>query len=247
MNPLKVLLIYFQRYYRLTPLLAFAMYFSVFVIYPLASGPSRYQLYNTNIEECKAHGWSNLLYINNFYPRNASCFGWVWYLANDFQMFLLLPWILILYKFFSLIGILVLVGLLVANIVCTFIVNWQYNFNVSPLWNTDPAEFMRVFYIKPWIRITPYLVGLALAMMYENYKDGVKYDKQVEDWKKLHPGNQNMDEIDDLRRIRKVHKGFGYHFFMMTKKSTGYAWLYLVSGFAITFIMVYVPFDVNQD
>ena len=84
-------------------------------------------------------------------------------------------------------------------------------------------------------------------MMFENYKDGVKYDKQIEEWKKLHPGNQNMDEIDDLRRIRKVHKGFGYYFFMATKKSTYYAWLYLVGGFAITFIMVYVPYDVNRD
>lgn len=48
---------------------------------------------------------------------------------------------------------------------------------------------MKIFYIKPWIRITPYLVGLALAMMYENYKDGVKYDQQLEEWKRLHPGN----------------------------------------------------------
>lgn len=139
MNPLKVLLIYFQRYYRLTPLLAFTMYFSAFVIYPMASGPAREQLYNFNIEQCKKYGWTNILYINNYYPDNAACFGWAWYLANDFQMFLLLPWILMLYKFFSLIGIIVLVGLLVANIVCTFIINWHYNFSVSPLWNPDPG------------------------------------------------------------------------------------------------------------
>ena len=41
MNPLLVLKIYFNRYYRLTPLLAFIMYFSAFVIYPLTSGPAR--------------------------------------------------------------------------------------------------------------------------------------------------------------------------------------------------------------
>ena len=32
---------YFRRFWRLTPLLAFTMYFSTFALYPLASGPGR--------------------------------------------------------------------------------------------------------------------------------------------------------------------------------------------------------------
>lgn len=48
MNPGYIFLAYFQRYYRLTFLLAFVMYFSAFVIYPLASGPGRISLYEGN-------------------------------------------------------------------------------------------------------------------------------------------------------------------------------------------------------
>ncbi len=68
----------------------------------------------------------------------------------------------------------------------------------------------------------------------------------MEEWHRLHPGVNQMEEVEDLRRIRKVHKGFGYNFFMAPRKSTGMSWLYMVSGFALTFIMVYVPFDVNR-
>ncbi len=175
MNPLKILLLYVNRYLRLTPLLAFAMYFSVFVIYPLTSGPSRMSIYDFNIKNCKADGWSNLLYINNFYPKNASCFGWVWYLANDFQMFLLLPWVLLAYKLFSMVGLLILLALFIANFASTFYISWHYNLNVSSAWSS--GEYMQEYYIKPWVRITPYLVGLGLAMMYENYRDGLRYDE----------------------------------------------------------------------
>ena len=56
-NPLQVLIAYFHRYYRLTPLLAFTLYFSAFVIYPMTSGPGKMLVYNGNIENCKANGW----------------------------------------------------------------------------------------------------------------------------------------------------------------------------------------------
>ena len=67
---------YFHRYYRLTPLLAFVMYFFAFVVYPMASGPGRTILSNYTMKNCESYGWANLLYINNFYPDlGESCFG----------------------------------------------------------------------------------------------------------------------------------------------------------------------------
>ncbi len=122
MNPQKVFVLYFNRYYRLTPLLAFVMYFSAFVLNPLASGPGSAALYTLNRENCRHYGWTNILYINNYYPRDLSkgCFGWTWYLANDIQMFLLLPWLVMLYKRSNPVGSVFLGLCYVASAAATF-------------------------------------------------------------------------------------------------------------------------------
>ncbi len=44
-----VLVAYFHRYYRLTPLLAFILYFSTYVVFPLATGPYHGALIQGNV------------------------------------------------------------------------------------------------------------------------------------------------------------------------------------------------------
>ena len=52
-----------------------------------------------------------------------------------------------------------------------------------------------------------------------------------------------INEIDDLKNIGLVRKGFGYYTFNAAKKSAMVAWIYFLLGFAITFVMVFVMFD----
>ena len=128
LSPIKVLIAYFHRYYRLTPLLAFIVYFSTYVIFPLTSGPVRMGVLEENVEKCKEYGWTTILYINNFYPKlqDFTCFDWTWYLANDMQMFLLLPWIVISYKATKLGGSLFILALYIANFAATFYITYHY-------------------------------------------------------------------------------------------------------------------------
>lgn len=43
-----------------------------------------------NIEEnCKNYWWRNVLFIQNFYPLTEMCMSWSWFLAADFQLFVL--------------------------------------------------------------------------------------------------------------------------------------------------------------
>ena len=44
-----------------------------------------------------------------------------------------------------------------------------------------------------------------------------------------------------------MHKGCGYFYFMAARKSTFYSWVMLIGGFALTFAMVFVPYDYNYD
>lgn len=49
---------------------------------------------------CEETWWSNLLYINNFYPADykKQCVPWAWYLADDMQFFIVGMIILSLYR-----------------------------------------------------------------------------------------------------------------------------------------------------
>jgi hypothetical protein len=43
-----------------------------------------------NIEEnCKNNWWKNILLIQNFQPLNEICMSWTWFIAADFQLFIL--------------------------------------------------------------------------------------------------------------------------------------------------------------
>ena len=126
---------YFHRYYRLTPLLAFIMYFVAFVMYPLASGPAR-GFSDHMTENCAKYGWKNILYINNYETDSLKgCMGQTWYLANDMQMFLILPWFMLCYLWKKPVAWIILACLFIANLVVSFYVAYHYDLGtyiVSP-------------------------------------------------------------------------------------------------------------------
>ena len=94
----QILLMYVHRYIRLTPTLVIIILFFTNVFPYTFTGP-----FSTNARKglltgntCYKYWWTNLLYINNFYPYSmgAECVGWTWYLANDMQFYTLLAEIL---------------------------------------------------------------------------------------------------------------------------------------------------------
>ena len=93
-------LVYFHRYYRLIFPLMFVQGVAVCLARYLGDGPIYRQSWDSlGGEPCKKYWWSNLLFINNLIPwkMNDECLSYVWYLANDFQFFLITP--LFLYAF----------------------------------------------------------------------------------------------------------------------------------------------------
>ena len=90
-------LVYFHRYYRLIFPLMFVEGLAVCIFRYFGDGPfyqnSWESMFNKNWDK---YWWSNFLFINNLVPwkMDDECIGWVWYLANDFQFFLVTPPIL---------------------------------------------------------------------------------------------------------------------------------------------------------
>ncbi len=167
---------YAHRYLRLTPVYAFVLFFFWLLQDHITTGPA-FALAPTS--SCAKYWWTNLLYINNFYPWHMrdQCMGWSWYLANDMQFYVISPLILIPLYFFLPAGLVVAGALLVCgfaitgslvgvyNFQATIFVRFAYANYTTPDPSTDQNS-MDLIYIKPYARISPYIVGILLGYVF---------------------------------------------------------------------------------
>jgi len=107
---------------------------------------------------CADYWWRNLLNINNFFQEGSMCAGWTWYLANDFQFFLISPIFLTL---------MATIPALAATLLCsTLAASWM-----ATVYVTDHpggvfgSSTFDIYYDKPWCRAGPYLIGLATGWL----------------------------------------------------------------------------------
>jgi hypothetical protein len=84
---------------------------------------------------CDNSFWKNLLFIDNLFQHENNgleyCFGWGWYLANDFQIFLITPPLLILYAKNTKAGIFSLISILITSLGLAYGLSWKNNYHVS--------------------------------------------------------------------------------------------------------------------
>lgn len=58
---------------------------------------SPFWMTEANDINCPQYWWRNFLYIQNMYPIEDMCMSWSWYLASDFQCFVLSSFLLTIY------------------------------------------------------------------------------------------------------------------------------------------------------
>jgi peptidoglycan/LPS O-acetylase OafA/YrhL len=166
-----VITYYIHRYLRLTMVYAFVLFFWWTLTVYLGSGPEWYLLAgkgSANYEACNKYWWTNILYINNFYPWKLGdeCMGWTWYLANDMQFFILAPLVLIPLYFSFPIGLAIAAIMLCATLATNGAIAGTQKF----LANADLPDPSNVnqsddIYVKPYCRAAPYLVGIVLGFI----------------------------------------------------------------------------------
>ena len=181
---------YLHRYIRITPCLGliFLMYF---FLPQILRGPR--SLIITQTDEMsggvKDYWWAAILYINNFYPtmKASGSISWSFYLSNDMQFFVMAPAFLyvvyridrtynktaaVLYNFLFLFSIclasfittamITLIGDLPA-IGTAALIQQDVNPYKDPFKTFE--DFANKIYLKPYCRITPYIVGLFLGYL----------------------------------------------------------------------------------
>ncbi|XP_066267576.1 nose resistant to fluoxetine protein 6-like [Branchiostoma lanceolatum] len=152
-------MVYFHRYWRLTPTYIFVLMLWMWVFPYMFSGPFWPPAPNGIDPNCGDNWWTNLLYINNVVNDNRMCMGWTWYLANDMQFFVIgVPLIYILYRW-QILGIVVKLALLLASFITTAVISWHYDLKAP-----DGLRGGH-YYGKPYCRIGPYLVGVTVGWL----------------------------------------------------------------------------------
>ncbi|CAD8208487.1 unnamed protein product [Paramecium octaurelia] len=180
-----------HRFLRIWPTYAFCIlvYWQLTVYW--SDGP----IWNEYIEytsTCNTQWWKNLLFIDNMFSHDASglnyCFGWGWYLSNDFQIFLITPILLIIYAKNRKIGLTIIISMLIGSIFSAYYIAYSHDFHLQMATpNAKPQpDYQDVFYFKPWIRISPYLIGILFGFFYCNYISGqnqklVQVAQQIKD------------------------------------------------------------------
>eukprot|EP00343_Euplotes_focardii_P011854 CAMPEP_0205833682 /NCGR_PEP_ID=MMETSP0206-20130828/50181_1 /ASSEMBLY_ACC=CAM_ASM_000279 /TAXON_ID=36767 /ORGANISM="Euplotes focardii, Strain TN1" /LENGTH=426 /DNA_ID=CAMNT_0053140291 /DNA_START=585 /DNA_END=1861 /DNA_ORIENTATION=- len=160
------LMLYFHRYYRLVIPVAFVQFFFMGLMGYLGNGP----LYESGMQEfqkpCNTYWWSNLLFVNNFLPwdMNNSCIGWVWYLANDMQFFIVSPFLIYLYCKNRRVAYILLFTLIIISMATNGI--FTLIKDVSPMIAADNFNAQSWMYTKPWSRMGPYFVGAIFGFSY---------------------------------------------------------------------------------
>ncbi|XP_058123114.1 nose resistant to fluoxetine protein 6-like [Anopheles ziemanni] len=76
-----------SRYLRSLPVYAVLMLFTVSLYDTLQTTPSAYKILPTVRRICRRKWWSNFLFINNYYQQEEQCLIHTWYLAADFQLY----------------------------------------------------------------------------------------------------------------------------------------------------------------
>lgn len=185
------------RYIRLFPLYAFVIFGITQIVPMFAYGGLDYMTTILNDPSCANHWWHNILYFNNlpnYTPPDSMCAGHTWYLANDMQFFIVFMLIFVFLAEYDTIRNLVVLAIMIGSLAISTVlcINQELNYNDrSHNRKTNPNEFNE-YYIKPYIRVAPYILGLFFCEFYLNCK---AYPKYVE--------NSDTKKDNIFRKINK--------------------------------------------
>lgn len=167
---MKWFVFYTHRLVRLLPPYALVLGFVSTWFSRLGSGPQwdPKRIYGVQCEDGNVW-WRHLLLVNNLLSTNASslCLPWMWYVAADMQMYLVVPIFLSLLWKLPKIGVCAIVFVVVVSSVGrgVFIGVEKLPTNLilflpNEHFNNDFRKYFEMIYEKPYFRCSPYFIGV---------------------------------------------------------------------------------------
>jgi len=162
-------LFYIHRYLRLTGAYAFCIFFQATLVGAFNYGPAANPEFQTG--GCRKYFYRNLGYFSIYdYKEDGSnflnCLGQTWYLDNDMQMFIFA--IFLIYPLWRVakFGLPVAGALAVGSAIIPTVLTATNDWPATPVMGgPNAAAYFMDNYIKPWCRVSPYLVGIVLGYL----------------------------------------------------------------------------------
>ena len=165
-------LFYLHRYLRITPVFMFCLLFVWTMQVHLGSGPLWFDI-ESLIGDCEEYWFASLIYLNNFIANweSSSCLAVSWYLANDMQLFIISPIIILLYtKVSRLTGWVLILILCCINVISAGVIAWHYNLNPVLFALSNGNNYFDQYYSKPYNRVGPYVLGMACGFIIYSHR-----------------------------------------------------------------------------
>jgi len=175
-----------MRYLRLMPLAMFVTFLVTAVLPSMGTGvlwemdrPSGTRCYGAaGGNGCDKYWWTILLVIQNADKYLGKCMGHLWYLAADLQIYLLAPFFSLAYALNHRAGWALLGSALLAGIAIPMILMHHYQ------WVPDTLLGGKMFgpkvYMKPWCRLSPFIIGIGLAWIWSSRFERARSRRFVE-------------------------------------------------------------------
>ena len=157
-----------HRIVRIWPVYIFLimLYWKISVYF--GSGPI-WGTYVNMANGCDRDWWKSMLFIESWFA-NANCASWGWYLSCDMQMFLISPIIIWLYLKRKSAGLTCISVLLFGSLSLGLYYAFADNVYAGATYAQEEAWYVDI-YKNPLVRVPPYLVGTALALIYRSTKE----------------------------------------------------------------------------
>ena len=125
--------IYFDKFMRWVPLVGLNIAIFSFLTPYLGSGPFWNDTTSAYTANCQAHWWQNLLFIRNLFSGSQvnNCMWWLFYIQIEAQLFVITPFILMLFWYSRKAGITLILVLMAASYALTAFLMADYNLGVS--------------------------------------------------------------------------------------------------------------------
>ncbi|XP_078687293.1 nose resistant to fluoxetine protein 6-like [Branchiostoma floridae x Branchiostoma belcheri] len=155
-------MMYVHRYWRLTMPYAFVLMMWLCVypymfIGPVWPGEGLDPL-------CGSNWWTNLLYVSNVVNTDHVCMKWTWYLSADMQFFIIGVPLVYLTSRWRPVGFALKLALLLSSFIATALICLNEKLSPRVMEALPDPNFMD-YYVTPWCRIGPYLVGMTVGWM----------------------------------------------------------------------------------
>eukprot|EP00483_Globobulimina_turgida_P002898 UN02903 len=118
--------------------------------------------------------WYKVLffYANLTDPASSAskCMGQLWYIQCDVQMFLLLPFMVLVFCYNKFYGLLSSLLPIVVCLIIRFYYAFYYHFTANQIYPGFPpihgGDQMSLSYTQPWTRMSVYFIGVALMFIF---------------------------------------------------------------------------------